>query len=172
MYKYAFTEQLAGLSETKKEKEHYVPYGKQWQDERFDEEQGYHFWLNETPVRTFPGCTLPNTVSKWEKGVLLDCAMLMEAGTNMLCRRVDGYYKPLDPKRLSVKIGMSERQTRAFINRMCELRIMAKEDGRIYINPCYFFRGRFLSFHLFSLFETDLRSILPEWVVQRYDGQF
>ena len=148
-----------------------VPTGQEWQNERFDEERGYSFWLNETPIRSFPGCTLPKTLTQADKGTLLDCAMLMEAGTNMLCRRVDGYYKPLTPPKLAEKLGITERQVRRFLKKMFENRIMAQEEGRLYINPCYFFRARYLSYQLYHLFETDLRSVLPAWVVQRYEGE-
>ena len=149
-----------------------VSLGKEWQDERFDEEKGYHFWLNYTPVRIFPGCALPKSISKADKANVYDCALLMEAETNMLCYRCnDNYYKPLTAPMLAQRLELSERQTYRFLSSMYEKRIMATEQGRIYINPCYFFRGRYLSYHLFHLFEEDLRSILPAWVVERYDGK-
>ena len=162
-----------GLSGSRKENvSHYVPQqGKEWQDERFDEELGYHFWLNHTPIRIFPGCQLPKTLNKAEKANLYDCAMMLEAESNMLCYRSDSYYKPLTTAMLAQRLDLSERQTYRFLSRMYELRIMATEQGRIYINPIYFFRGRYLSYHLFHLFEEDLRSILPQWVVDRYDGK-
>ncbi len=148
-----------------------ISWGKEWQDARFNDEFGYHYWLNEVPVRIFPACGLPK-ITKAEKANLYDCALLMEAETNMLSYRCnDNWYKPLTIPMLAQRLELSERQTYRFLSSMYEKRIMASEQGRIYMNPCYFFRGRYLSYHLFRLFETDLRSILPQWVVDRYDGK-
>lgn len=161
---------LAGIAEAKKEQIRFQPIGEEWHDARFPADEGYSFWLNAVPIRIFPGCALPKSLSKREKGLLLDCAMLMEAGSNMLCKRVDGYYKPINAYEVGQRVGMNERRTKAFINRMCDMGIMAVEYGRTYINPCYFFRGKHLSYHLYSLFSEDLRSVLPEWVVKRYEN--
>lgn len=163
-------ELLYGIADTAEEEPAFVPQGKEYQKLRFPEERGYRFWLSKSPIRIYPGCTLPKTLTQAEKGTVLDCVHYMEASTNMLFHRVNGYNKPLSVKQLAERLGKKERQTYSFLKKMYDLRVFACEDGRIYVNPCYFFRGIYLNSHLFFLFETDLASVLPEWVVNRYYG--
>ena len=163
---------LAGISEEATVPAPFSTDGKQWQDRRFrSEEQGYKFWLCRSPVRCFTGCALPDTLTASEKGHVYECAMLMEAGTNMVVHRVDGVYKPLPVSQLAPRLRLSDTQCYRFLHRMCDLRVMAREQGRLYLSPIYFFRGTYLRPHLFFLFEEDLASLLPQWVVDRFYGR-
>ena len=163
---------LAGISEEATTPEPFTPDGAQWLDKRFpSEEQGYKFWLCRSPVRCFTGNALPNTLTASEKGHVYECAMLMETGTNMVVHRVDGVWKPLPVGQLATRLRLSETQCYRFVKRMVDLRIMAREQGRLYLSPIYFFRGTHLRPHLFFLFEEDLSSVLPSWVVDRYYGR-
>jgi len=159
---------LYGIADAAEQMPEHVPAGKEYWLDRFPAERGYRFWMCKSPIRMYPGCELPKTLTQSEKGTIYDCAMLMETGTNMLFHRVNGYNKPLSVKKLAERLGKKERQTYNFLKRMYELRIFACEDGRIYVNPIYFFRGTYLSSHLFFLFEEDLASVLPEPVVKKY----
>lgn len=161
---------LYGIADTAEEAPKHVPTGKEFQEARFNDDKGYRFWLSKSPIRMYAGCSLPKSLTQADKGTIYDCAQFLETGTNMLFRRVDGYHKPLNGAKLAERLGRSERQLRAFLKKMYDMRIFACEDGRIYINPCYFFRGVHLNSHLFFLFEEDLTSVLPEWVVNKYYG--
>jgi predicted transcriptional regulator len=144
-------------------------HGELWKDRRFTQ-QGYLFWLNAAPIRSYPGYALPDTLTATETGRCYQCALMLEKETNMIFHKVNGVNKPLSIKQLANRLKLSERQCYRFIQRMIELRIMKKEQGRIYINPCYFFRGRYLSYHLYELFKPELQAVLPKWVTDRYEG--
>ena len=162
---------LVGISEEATTPEPFSPDGQQWLDKRFkSDEHGYKFWLCRSPVRSFTGCALPDTLTASEKGHVYECAMLMETGSNMVVHRVSGVYKPLPVVQLAKRLRLSDTQCYRFLHKMIDLRIMAREQGRLYINPIYFFRGTYLRPHLYRLFETDLSSVLPQWVVDRFDG--
>ena len=145
-------------------------YGSEWKDKRFNLEKGYSFWLNAVPVRMFTGCALPSSVSMVDCGRMYRCAMLMQARSNMLFYHANGVDKPLTVAKLAAKLGINEQRCRQFVKRMTDARVMVREDGRLYVNPCYFFRGKHLSFSLYQLFQTDLDSVLPQWVIDRYNG--
>ena len=161
---------LYGIADTAETEPQRVSTGMEYQEARFHEDKGYRFWLSKSPIRMYTGCALPKTLTQADKGTVYDCAQFLETGTNMLFRRVNGYHKPLNGAKLAERLGRSERQLRAFLKKMYDLRIFACEDGRIYINPIYFFRGTYLNSHLFFLFELDLASVLPDWVVKKYYG--
>ena len=161
---------LYGIADTAERAPERTTLGKEYQNSRYDEDKGYRFWLSKSPIRMYSGCALPKTLTQAEKGTVYDCAQFLESGSNMLFHRVNGYNKPLTVQHLAKRLGKKERQTYNFLKKMCDLRIFAREDGRIYINPCYFFRGTHLNSHLFFLFEEDLASVLPEWVVKKYYG--
>ena len=161
---------LYGIADTAETAPQRVSTGAEYQEARFHEDKGYRFWLSKSPIRMYTGCALPKTLTQADKGTVYDCAQFLETGTNMLFRRVNGYHKPLNGAKLAERLGRSERQLRAFLKKMYDLRIFACEDGRIYINPIYFFRGTYLNSHLFFLFELDLASVLPAWVVKKYYG--
>ena len=161
------TEGIAGGAE---EKEFIPAYGSEWKDKRFNLQNGNSFWLSAVPIKMFSGCGLPSSLGFSDCGKLYRCAMLMQQHTNMLFYHSHGVDKPLTVEKLADRLGVNVKYCYSFIQRMVDLRIMAREDGRIYMNPIYFFRGRHLSWHLYQLFETDLDSVLPQWVVDRYNG--
>jgi hypothetical protein len=159
-----------GIADAALRREVSQPIGSEWKDKRFNLNKGYSFWLSRIPVRMFLGCGLPNTLSHSDKGKMYDCALLLQANTNMLFYHSHGEEKPLTVPKLADRLGMSINRCYDFVQHMCDLRVMARDNGRLYINPCYFFRGRYLSWHLYRLFEQDLESVLPDWVVARYNG--
>lgn len=162
------TEGIAGGAEIK---EYSRPTGSEWKDKRFNLERGYSFWLSAVPVRMFTGCGLPSSVGFSDCGKLYRCSMMMQQHTNMLFYHSHGVDKPLTVEKLAARLGINSQRCYKFVQHMVDLRVMARDDGRLYLNPCYFFRGRHLSWHLYQLFETDLESVLPDWVVRRYNGE-
>ena len=141
-----------------------------WKEYNFDRERGVRFMANVTAaVRMFE--PLPDEVSAGETGLMLRCTKFLESESNMLCYRSNTEYKPLNASKLAKKLNMSTSHIYRFIHRMCRLRVMAKEKNRLYLNPVYFFRGRYLSWHLYKLFEPELQTKLPAWVVGRFEGK-
>lgn len=165
-------ETLAGLTEESSLPRPFTPTGQEWLDKRFPSpEKGYKFWLCKSPIRSFVGCDLPDSLTAAEKGHMYECSMLLEPTTNMLFHRVNDVRKPLSVAALGKRIHMSPTQCYRFVKKMIDLRIMAREQGRLYVSPIYFFRGTYLRAHLFHLFEEDLASVLPQWVVDRFNGR-
>ena len=140
-----------------------------WKEYNFDRERGVRYMANVTAaVRMFQ--PLPKELSAAEIGMLLGCLRYLETESNMLYYRSDRVHKAMSVTKLAEKLGKSTGHIYRFITKLCKLRVLAREQGRLYVNPCYFFRGRFLSYHLYRLFKPELSAVLPVWVVERYEG--
>lgn len=140
-----------------------------WNEHNFDAEKGFRYLANTTTIiRMYK--PLPDSMTAAEIGMMLHCAQFIEMETGMLYYRSDRTSKPMSAAELAKRLGRSISQVYKFIGRMRNLRVMAKEDRRLYVNPCYFFRGRYLSYHLYQLFKPDLQTLLPAWVVNKYEG--
>ncbi len=158
------TEFIASLCE----KENHKSLGEQWKQKRFSE-KGYTFWADTAfPVRIY--CELPKELTNIEKGRCLECTQWLEVGTNMLYYRSNNIHKPLTIRSLAKRLNISERQCQRFIKRMLETRVIAREQGKLFMNPCYFVRGKYLNYHLYQLFKRELDQVLPQWVVARYEA--
>ena len=144
--------------------------GKEWKDKRFRIDRGYSFWMCAKPIRSFGAVSIPSDISKYDLANLFICAMWLQADTNMLVQPHHGYDTPLTVEKIAEKIGISTRYCYLFIDRMIGKRIMARSQGAVYINPIYFFRGKYLSWHLYHLFQEDLDAFLPQWVINRFNG--
>ena len=165
-------ELLAGVAAAGRAWEEFNPEGRQFMQDRFpDVETGCRFWLTKSPVRMYPGFPLPETLKPADKARLLDCLQYLQPETNMLYHRVDDEQRPLGVPGLAKRLGMGVRGCYRFVRRMVEARVMAREQGRLYVNPVYFFRGTRLKSHLFFLFEPDLTCVLPAWTVEKFTGQ-
>ncbi len=144
--------------------------GEQWRSKRFTE-KGFLFSLGGSPVRMYPGYSLPRDLTFVEVGRCLSCAQYLEPETNMLFYRSNQERKPLTRAKLAKRLGISYRQCCRFIERMIKYGVMIVEDGRIYVCPIYFFRGHHLRYALYDRFRDQMDKVLPPWVVDRYNGK-
>lgn len=144
-------------------------YPTSWKEYNFAREKGVRYMANVMNVVRMYN-PVPDEVTAAEKGLLLRVMPFIEAESGMLYYRSDRIHKPLTVCKLAAKLGISASHTYRLVRRLCNVRVLAKESGRLYINPCYFFRGRYLSHHLYTLFKPELDAVLPEWVIQAYDG--
>ena len=95
----------------------------------------------------------------------------------MLAYRTGNNIRAMEIKHIAKAIYMSERCCTIFINKMIRKRILAKaivEIGNVrqiqfYMNPIYFFNGKWLSLNLYLLFKSDLDFLLPEWVKLKFN---
>jgi len=164
-------EVLAGVAATARAFEDRPTGGREFMQDRFpDLDTGCRFWLTKAPVRMYPGFPLPAALPMRDKARLLDCIQYLQPDTNMLYHRVDDEQRPLSVPLLARRLGMHPRECYSFVRRMIAARVMAREKGRLYVNPLYFFRGTRLRQHLFFLFEADLSSVLPAWTVEKFTG--
>lgn len=143
----------------------------------FDDEQGYLFWLNKEAVKVFKGCGLPRDLTESETARIYRLSLTMHKGSNLVCYRSGNIVKSMNIKRMAHYLYISDRQATAFINRMIERRIVGKvtvsvgdsSETQYYINPCYFFCGKWLNYNLYFLFKEDLDAVLPGWVREKFN---
>ena len=146
----------------------------------FDDEAGYLFRLNKEAIKTFKGCGLPSDLGEVETARVYRLSLVTHKGSNLICYRSGNVIKAMDNERIAKYLEVSERQASRFVNRMIEKRIIGKVRVRIghrtetqyYVNPIYFFNGKWLSYNLYFLFKRDLDGILPEWVKERFNQDF
>lgn len=145
--------------------------GREWKRYRFNPDVGYSYFLGAHAVRSFPGgWELPADLSATECGHMYRCAMMLQPRTNMLVKHHKNYDRPLTIEGLAKELGISTRQCQRFIKRMEDRRIVKRQDGHIYVSPIFFIRGRMLTWHLYTLFSDDLDAFLPQWVIDRFNG--
>lgn len=143
----------------------------------FDEEKGYLFWPNKQAVKMHKGFSLPDDLSDSDVARTYRLSLATHTNSNLICYRSDKSIKPMQLKVMSRYLGTSLRQTVAFVNRMIARHIIGKvkvtvgngSEIQYYLNPIYFFNGKWLNCNLYLLFKTDLDAFLPEWVKAAFD---
>ena len=145
--------------------------GKEWKNKRFSEEYGFSFWLCVHPIKSYIGYDLPNDIGDSDIGKLFKLAKLLQKDTNLIVRHYENYDKPMNDEMIAKVLNINTLVCKRFLRRMIRKRIMYKDDiGHFYINPIYFFRGQYLSWHLYNIFQEDLDCVLPQWVIDRFNG--
>ena len=145
--------------------------GREWKRQRFSLEKGYSFWMNAHAVRMFThGCELPKDINATDCGYMYRCATMLQPNTNMIVKHYKNYDRPIATKELAEELGIGERNCQRFIKRMIDRDILRKQDGHLYVNPIFFIRGRYLSWQLYTLFSDQLDAFLPQWVIDRFNG--
>ena len=149
----------------------YKTVGEQWKEDRFDKQKGYSFWLSVNSVRFFPsGTELPKEIPPFYCGLFYRCANMLQANTNMLVKRYCNYEKPITKTMLAEELGVGIRQCQRFLKLAREKHIIKECDYYLYMNPIFFICGRYLTHQLYTLFQEDLDAFLPQWVIDRFNG--
>ena len=146
----------------------------------FDVDSGYLFWLNKEAIKVFKGCGLPENLTECETARVYRLSLTAHKGSNLISYRSGNVIKGMSIDKISEYLGITSRQAAAFVNKMIYNRIIGKVKVRIgrnvetqyYINPIYFFNGKWLSYNLYFLFKRDLDGILPEWVKNKFNQDF
>ena len=142
----------------------------------FDDEKGYLFWPNRNKVATFIGIDLPDIISDADAGKMLNLAKHTHKNSNLIFCRSNNFVKPATLSNISKYINISYRRAVIFINKMIRMGIIGRVIVKVgssyeiqyYINPIYFFNGKWLSANLYFLFRKDLEKILPEYVKREF----
>lgn len=150
-------------------KEHTVKY--------FDDENGYLFWLNKEAVKTFKGFGLPSSLPETDTARVYRLSLVTHKGSNLICYRSGNVVKAMSCRKIADYLSISQRQASSFLNKMIERRIIGKVKVQIgenvetqyYINPIYFFNGKWLNYNLYFIFKKDLDGLLPEWVKAKFN---
>lgn len=144
--------------------------GQDWKDRKFSYERGYSYWLCVHPIKSFVGYDLPQDMADADIGRLYKLSKLLQKNSNLIIRHYENYDKPLNDDSMSKVLNLVPRVCQRFLLRMMRKRIIKKDGNLYYMNPIYFFRGQYLTWHLYHLFQEDLDHVLPQWVIDRFNG--
>lgn len=142
----------------------------------FDEEKGYLFFPNKESVKTMKGFGLPEDLTEMETARIYRLSLVTHKGSNLICYKSANVTKAMNAQRIGKYLRMTTRQVRLFLQKMIVRRIIGRVRVKIggttetqyYLNPIYFFNGKWLNVNLYFLFRRDLDSILPKWVIQKF----
>lgn len=141
-----------------------------WRD-RVYSNKGYVLKYNNDYMKLFFDRGLP------EECTLLECGKFYKLiyyilGENQLLGYRNDRIRPLTVEKISKMFNCSERQTRRFINKMKDLKVIKEviiNDTKWYaVNPLYALKEKHLSKTTFIIFQEELIPILPAWVVNRF----
>lgn len=148
----------------------------------YSAEKGYLFFNKRGAVKTFNGIDLPETLKDEDIGKLYKLSKKTFKTTNMLMYRSHNTILPMQAKHIAKTLGITEKYAKMFIRKMINSRIMAKVTVKnsefpckiqYYMNPIYFFNGKYLNLNLYLLFKDDLDMYLPQWVKDKfYEGSY
>lgn len=133
--------------------------------------KGYILDCNKDYIKLFFDKGLP------ENCTLTDCGKFYKiiryiVGENQLLGYRSGKIKPLSIEKMSELFGCTERQTRKFIKKMKDIKVIKEvsiNDTKWYaVNPLYALKSKYLSLTTFIIFQDELVSILPIWVIDSF----
>lgn len=144
-------------------------------DKQFDSEEGYLFWNRKQHVKIFADRKLPDMFTWSEKGRIDELKRFMLKNNQLLVYRSGNVLKPLSIHDIGRVLEMSDRQARALVNK-CKKHCIIKEieiDGIVYFafNPVYGLKSKRISLMMYLIFQEQLRTELPRWVVDKFAEQ-
>ena len=142
----------------------------------FDIEKGYLFQPNRDSVKSFPACGLPEDLTETETARLYRLSLTIHKDSNLLCYISRNAAKPMNTSKIAAYLRLSPRRTALFLQRMIQRRIIGRvkvkignsQETQYYLNPIYFFAGKWLNVNLYFLFRRDLDRMLPGYVIQKF----
>lgn len=147
-----------------------------WEVKYFDADKGYLFFLNRESVKTFKGFGLPDDLSESDVARVYRLSLVTHSNTNLICFRSHNTIRPMSIKAMGEYLKISYRQSTGFVNRMIAKHIIGKvkvtvgtsSEVQYYLNPLFFFNGKWLNANLYLLFKSDLDYYLPSWVKEKF----
>ncbi len=149
-------------------------------DTKFTEsmnEEGYRFPAHKAGIRLFADVPYPNEMTDAEIGKITRLSRYyMVGGANMLGYRRGKEIAPYTADEITMLAKLKPRQGQAFIRKMLSLhvflRVSTHSGVQFYINPVHgFSNGQRLSLDLFLLFQKEVASLLPAWVIRDFLSQ-
>lgn len=142
----------------------------------FDPEKGYLFQPNRDSIKIFPGCGLPEDLTESETARLYRLSLIIHKDSNLLCYKSRNAVKPMNTAKIAGYLRLSPRRTYLFLQNMIHRRIIGRvkvkignsQETQYYLNPIYFFSGKWLNVNLYFLFRRDLDKMLPQWVIKEF----
>lgn len=144
-------------------------------DKQFDPEEGYLFWNRKQHIKVFSDRKLPDEFTWAEKGRIDELKRYMLKNNQFLVYRTGNVLKPLSVHDIGRILEMSDRQARQLMAK-CKKYYIIKEieiDGITYFafNPVYGLKNKRISLTMYLIFQEQLRTELPRWVVDRFAEQ-
>ena len=133
--------------------------------------RGYILDCNKDYIKLFFDKGLP------EDCTLTDCGKFYKiiryiVGENQLLGYRSGKIKLLSVEKMSELFKCTERQTRKFLKKMKEIKVIKEvsiNDTKWYaVNPLYALKSKYLSLTTFIIFQDELISVLPKWVIDSF----
>lgn len=143
----------------------------------WDDERGYLFWRNRAATKSFEGMDLPNDLKDYEVAKLYRLSKRIYKNSNMIMYRSGNVMKAMQIDHVAKYLNMSDRQVKTFMRNMIARKIIARVEVKIsndvqvqyYMNPMFFFSGKWLNVNLYLLFKKELDCYLPSWVIDRFN---
>lgn len=114
---------------------------------------------------------MPKEFTLLDKGKFYELTFYLVRENQLLGYRTNKI-RPLTIEKMSQIFESSDRQTRRFIKKMKEYKIMKEvviNDTKWYaINPMYALKSKYLSLTTFIIFQDELIPNLPPWVVKEF----
>lgn len=147
--------------------------------ENFVPNKGYLFKAQEHYIRMFASNPLPIDLPMKYAYWMYRLSVHLENETNRLYYAAHRENRAMTVKRIGEYLGISYTTAKRFMKEMMRRHIIARvEISRMethgprrvayYVNPLFFFRGKWISYFLYLLFKEDLDKVLPKWVQYRF----
>lgn len=129
---------------------------------------GYLLHNNKPFVKTFRSLSEPLAkLSGDEKAKLFDLLAYLDSKNRLTSRSRSG--DPLAAKQIAVILGVSLPRTYALLKRLAAVGILRRHsDKAYYANPLYIMCSSRLSAALYQVFEKELASAVPGWVIDQF----
>ena len=142
----------------------------------WDENKGYLLWNQKANVRTFPDVDLPRDISKNDLGCLFLLCRKMLPTANLLVVRMRRGFKPMTLAEMQSVVDLKQTQFKTFMARMTRASMIRKvtietggrKEYQYYLNPVYFFSGKWLSLNLYLIWHDQIDAHLPLWIKDKY----
>lgn len=145
-----------------------------WVDTYFNDD-GYLFYNRKMGYKIFTEICLPEEFTWSEKGRIQELQHYILKDNQLLVYRSNDKIKPIGGNEMCRIFDMSGRQCRTLINKMKSLKVIKEVsiDGIEYFafNPLYAFKDKRLSVGVYLMFQEELRSVLPQWVIKKFAEQ-
>lgn len=143
---------------------------------RFHDDKGYSLYAYGNTISGRKSVKFPSEMSKVDIANIALLSKHLALNTNDLVYKSKDKYIPMSRKQIGKVIGIGDRQTDRFLNKMSRLQMIVKADvpimggteERYIMNPLYFLNGKHISDYLYWTFQEQLDQHLSLWIREEY----
>lgn len=141
----------------------------------YDDETGYVAWAKKKSVKTFIDRPLPDEFNFADKGRVDELKHYILRDNQFLVYRSNAVIKPIGMNQLTRILDLSERRCKLFMKKLKQFGIVKEVsfNGLVYycFNPLYGMKDKRITLTLFLIFQEELRTELPLWVINKFVEQ-